>query len=130
MIDFEELSRKLYEGAAPDERARIDRARREREEDLARPRARVAATRTSCLTGDKHEVEIVLVVRPGSDGKPWLFVDEGGPTGYESIPFEVLDRAIDENKPWAACMGTQGRWDGLEVGVESLRAARAALGPR
>lgn len=131
MVDFAKLSRERYERAAPEERERIDRAREERRVDEARPRVTVGAVRTSCLTGVDRVVQIVLVVRPGrSDGKDWFFIDEGGVTGYESIPVEAVARAVDEGRGWEACHGTEGRWDGMVVPVESLRAARDALAPR
>ena len=118
-----ELSLKLYEEAPPEERARIDAARRLRSEDEARPRITVKALRTCAWNGTTKEVDIVLVVRPGHGDRRWLFIDEGGSTGFESIPFD----AIPVDFSWIACMGTKQRWDRLVVPPESLRAAREAL---
>lgn len=127
MIDFAKLAREHYENASPEVRARIDEARRERAIDLARPRAVVKAIRKNCITGEEREIDIMLVVRPGYDEKQWLCIEQGGSTGYESIPFDRLDEAIEAGKGWAACFGTDGRWDALTVPVESLRLAREAL---
>lgn len=127
-MDFEKLSRELYEKATPEERARMDRRAAELAEDEARPRVTVDAVRTNCHTGEvKTAWPIVLVVRPGFGDQDWLFIDGGGVTGYESIPVTSVEDAIRQGKAWSACHGTEGRWDGLLVPVESLRAARDAL---
>lgn len=120
--------REHYERASPDERARIDEARREREADKARPRHRVLADRYCCFTGAKATSEIVLVVRPGHGGEPWVHVEKGGPTGYESIRLAGVDEAIAKGVGWEACFGTKGRYDRLVVPLESLRAFREAPG--
>ena len=130
MVDFEKMIREHYERATPEERAAIDRRRKEQRIDEARPRARVDAVRTSCTTGKETVVQITFVVRPGHGDRDWFFIDDGGPTGYESIPVASVRRAIEEGKGWSACHGTEGRWDGLFVPLESLRAALAELVPR
>ena len=127
MVDFEAILARRYAEASPEERARMDEAKRRQAEDDARPRVRVRAMRQDCVTGQDRIVMITLVVRPGSDGEPWLFVDEGAVTGYESMPANRLAEAIEGGKGWAANWGTRGRWDKLTVPVESLKEAKERL---
>lgn len=54
----------------------------------------------------------------------------GGSTGYESISIDLLPVWLDgETRPWAACVGTLGAWDRIEVPAsEMLKIARDVLG--
>lgn len=124
--EVERLER--YTAMTPEERAAYDQRRREREEDDARPRATVAAVRTCAWTGETREVEVRLLVRPGSSRSEerWLHL-EGGPTGWESMSVEYLDEAIAAGG-WCACGGTERRWDKLFVPDSSLVRARVELG--
>lgn len=129
MIDFEKAAARMYAEASPEERARIDEGRRLRAIDEARRRVTVPAKRWDCFSGKERPVEIVLVVRPGASRpeERWLHIDEGGVTGYESMPISGIAEAIERDVPWFACHGTKGRWDRLEVPASSLRIAAEAF---
>jgi hypothetical protein len=121
MVDFERLARERYDRYTPEERAWADSARERRRVDEGRSRVQVVAERTSCTSGAMKSVDVTLVVRPSSRGALYLHV-EGGPTGYESMPYENLKTAVAA-EGWAACNGTQGRWDRLFVPRASLKMA-------
>src|SRR5262249_29944504 len=117
-----------YECATPEERVRIDAVRHERAIDCARPRVKVPALRTDAWTGVEREVEITLVIRPSASrpDEQWLFIDDGGVTGYESMRAERIHEIVDDTREgagWCACMGTKERWDKLFVPASSLRKA-------
>jgi hypothetical protein len=127
-MDFEKLNRERYEKASPDERARIDKNEEDRRVELARPRIDVAAVRTDCFDGREKEVTVTLLVRLAHEGRYYLFIDRGGPTGYESAEYDRLYREGEEGG-WNACSGTKGRWDRLVVPRSSLRIAYAFFEP-
>jgi len=128
VVDFEGLSRERYERATPEERLRIDVARERARVEVERPRVDVPALRTDCFTGKEREVAVTLLVKPGHDGALYVFIDRGGPTGYESAEYSRLF-APGDARDWAACHGTQGRWDALVVPSSSLKTAHDFFEP-
>lgn len=81
------------------------------------------ATRYSCMDDFKTSVEVTLpyYIRKAHGDELYLTLI-GGPTGYESMqPFtDRARRGFEEGKPWAACFGTKGRWDKLDVSAEEM----------
>jgi hypothetical protein len=127
-MDFEKLYEESYAKATPSERARMDKAEEDRRVELARPRIDVAAIRTDCFSGQERQVTVTLLVKTGNDGCHYVFIDRGGPTGYESAQYDRLYREGEESG-WNACSGTKGRWDRLVVPRSSLRIAYAFFEP-
>jgi hypothetical protein len=90
----------------------------------------IKATRTDCCTGQSREVTISVYAKasisPYLKGAVYLHLN-GGPTGYESMPVDALDRII-EGEGWNACMGTDRRWDSLFVSASELARVKKELG--
>ena len=57
-----------------------------------------------------------LCVKTGSDGIPWVYVEEGGVTGYESARLETL---WYHHNDWTACAGGMG-WSQLIIKKKQL----------
>lgn len=77
----------------------------------------IKAIRTSCFTQEEKTIEIAIEVRAVticSEREIWLFIIDGGPTGYESMPVDRLQEATTK-EGWLANMGTKGRWDKLFI---------------
>ena len=89
----------------------------------------IKATRTNCFTGQSREVTISAYAKasisPYLKGAVYLHLN-GGPTGYESMPVDSLDRTI-EGEGWTACMGTDRRWDSLFVSASELARVKKEL---
>ena len=82
----------------------------------------IEAERTDCYTGVKRSVSVRAFLKKG------YICLEDGPTGYESAPIEMLYQASDSEE-WNACMGTEKRWDKMNVSIRELRkAVREILG--
>ena len=81
---------------------------------------KVNAHRTSCVEGGQTYNTSVLVKRRFSSplNAWWIYVAEGGATGYESMRVEDVPNM---KEGWGACAGTKNRWDKLFLPAESMQ---------
>lgn len=115
MFDF----KRALEALSPEQKQRME-ARRAEQAAIDAVTLQIRAVRTDCFTG---LTRIVMVgVYPKGD---YLQV-VGGPTGYESMPIENLDRAIAADG-WLACFGTEQRYDKMFVPAAELKSVREHL---
>ena len=119
MIDFKRVLRNL----TPEQQERVAQYHAEQKAIDDRT-VQIRAIRTNAHSG---QVSIVMVGIYPKDG---LLQMVGGPTGYESMAIDRLDRAIEAGG-WLACFGTEQRWDKLVVPraeLEKVRKHLTALG--
>jgi hypothetical protein len=90
------------------------------------PMITIKAIRTSAFTAVETEVSIDCEVRKGHDNKDWIYIVNGGITGYESIPLDELDLAIGCDG-WLANFGTRRKYDKLLVPSHELKLLKIAL---
>jgi hypothetical protein len=95
-------------------------------EQQCNPMITIKAIRTSAFTAVETEVSIDCEVRKGHDGKDWIYIVNGGITGYESMPLDELDKAISSDG-WLANFGTRRRWDSMLVPSHELMFLKEAL---
>ena len=79
--------------------------------------------RTNCTTGGVKRVEVGCCITDIGSGVI-LEITEGGITGYEGIyihdmPEDRMEAMMD--KGWAACLGTKGRYDTLDIDGSGLK---------
>lgn len=68
----------------------------------------VPGIRTNCVTGEKTHVTVTFATYDGL-----LDVHHGGVTGHERWKLE--DFLWNFDRPFVVCMGTDKRWDRLEI---------------
>ena len=85
-------------------------------------RQEILGVRTNCHTGVKEEVELNYYTEVGYDLALWFYINPGV-TGYESC--RITPETIEQHRVrgWCACMGTQARWDGLDISPEQMTIA-------
>lgn len=72
--------------------------------------------------GNNREVSTVTLryeIRISAGDKYWIFL-QGGPTGYEAIPFDEIPNVVSRQVPWAANFGSF-TYDKLDVSWEELK---------
>lgn len=118
MFDFAKL-------ISPEERKRF----RLKEEKAEARTVQVQAVRTDAFTEQVKTVQVSvrLETHRFSEGTEDYIHVLGGPTGYESMPFKSLDRAIEAGG-WLACFGTPGRYDRLLIPAEQLQILKSSEG--
>lgn len=94
------------------------------------PRVDVDAVRYNCVSGEPSSVTVTLELRPPASrpNEPWVFIVQGGVTGFESADWSLMRDDLRTGSErvaagWCACAGTEGRWDRLVIGLDSLIAA-------
>ncbi len=107
MIDFSKY-------LSPEEHAKF----RIKEEKLAARTIIINAIRTNAWTGVEEKTSVQIRFEIGYNECEWIHLT-GGPTGYESMQVNDLDRTIKAGG-WLACMGTERRYDRLLVPVLEL----------
>lgn len=82
----------------------------------------VQAERTGCGVGDATTMTTVHVKRRYHDELTswWIYVSEGGVTGYESMEESHVQARTDVGG-WCANMGTKNTWDKLFLPAESMK---------
>lgn len=101
-------------------------------------RIELTGQRTHCRTGETKDVRLVLEDHWHSSKHMrewWVYIIEGGVTGYESIKVDTIlsndeleTNSFDVTTGWYACAGTENRWDTLFIsGVELLRLRDALI---
>lgn len=146
MVDFAELRRRTYESASPEERARIDEARRARDAAMARSRPISATFVRTAHDGHWRRGKVVetgretKAIRMRIDERPSAYADdprvlvfEGGPTGHEAYR---LDRHFvrelarrDRGDDWSICAGTTGSWPACSVSRLDVLAFVSEMAP-
>lgn len=123
MVDFKKLLADRRAAMTPEERNAYDRRCAERDAFEA-AKLTVTAIRTCASSQEESIVRVQAWIKESrtKPGEIWLMID-GGPTGHESMLFAHIQDALNERKPWAACLGSV-RYDRLIVPLGSLRRIR------
>ena len=83
----------------------------------------IPGIRYDCFTDKSREVELECIIKKRNDDKLIFSIEKGGVTGYESFVIEddTTERMKRAKIPvWAACWGTKGRWDKLDVPLKNI----------
>ena len=81
----------------------------------------VQAEKTSCISNEQTRIVSVCVkIKYHEEPKSqWIYLAEGGVTGYESMPVDGVSERLNDG--WCACAGTKGRWDTLFIPADSMQ---------
>lgn len=76
---------------------------------------------------ETKEVDIELTItHPSWTTQKFVEIVKGGVTGFEGFALPTNNKVLSLD--WTACMGTEGRWDRLEIKTNELKKALTELG--
>lgn len=80
---------------------------------------KIKGLKYSCLDEFKTSEVVELICYPmfSFNLNKWYLTLRNGVTGYESLSMSkrTYEGIVEQGKPWAACWGTKGVWDKLDV---------------